>query len=304
MGRRRLVVYIIALAALAVSPAAVAHTEHGEVDDRFLDRGTRLMVGAHDGPQAGPLAVAPWVDGPLPCASSDGSDFRLPLGDQAGVTIVGNATHIEAAFDVPAAGFVAFAVDTATASRTLLMMQEHAVARHRMLADLVPWPDVTPAPVSGIDGPRSGLVGLPYALEDGSQNSLGSTHGLEGNGIHIGYDDEAASWLTTCTGESPGHMALQMQRDALAESLAPGSVVHVVLLYDAALVDWLPRPLESTAVLQLNLYLARAGEEPEMLRATFANDTEATDRIPLLFILGGLGMIAGVGLRSRGRVRD
>lgn len=286
-------VALAALAGLLLVPSHAAHgTEHG-LDDQLVRNGDRLLLGSFDAPQPGPLLVIPYSEDPLPCGPDPSRRFLVRLGPDAAVSFAANATHVQALFDLPAEGYVAFAADTHDAVRALILMQENAVALHRLAADVVrPDANDTGARL------RTGTMGIPYALPGASGHGFG--HEVEGGGIAMAYDSATRGLAGGCRSAEPGHAGLWFLRANLSQSLAPGSLVHVVALYDSAVPQFLPRPLESTRVLQANLYLARPGEDPDGVREALDPRPGADEALPLaLFGLGTVALGLPAALRRR-----
>jgi hypothetical protein len=252
-------VRVLALAAsglVLLLPAVAAHGDERHLDDQLLRNGERLMVGGFDAAQPGPLVVVPYVDGPLTCESAT-AGFLIPLSAQTGVTFLTNATHLLADFDLVVPGYTAFAVDTADAVRSLIMMEEQAVALHALASHGIP-PSTNRSAVAEL---RAGVLGIPYRIPGASVHSLG--HDLAGGGIAMQYGPDAGS-MDAC--ESADRLGLLVPRSVAPSALEPGRIVHVVALHDPDVPQLLPRPLDSTEVLQANLYLARPGEDPEAVR--------------------------------------
>ena len=268
---------VLALAALlwAAAPALA----HGGVDDGdgpLSENGEALMVGSFDAAQEGPLVIVPHRAGPLACA--DATSGALALGDGR-LAFGWNGTALQAVLDVPAngSGAAGFAVDTGEAVRTLLLMREHAVALHR-LAALVLGANTTY---------RSGLLGVPHPVGPAMHDF---EHTAEGGGLLMDYDESTrgGAWCA----DGPGHVVLRFT-DEESDLLRAGGIVHVVVYRDARIPHFLPRPIDgSTAVLQLNLYLARPGEDPAVLQAAFAPRAGAREWLPLGALALGLAWVA------------
>jgi hypothetical protein len=273
---------LLLLVPLLLSSAA-AHEGHG-LDEHLVDNGERLMIGRFASAQPGPLLVVPYVDGPLPCAPGSDHAFLVPLSGTAGVSFLANATHVRAIFDTPTPGYTAFAVDTRDAVRALLMMQERAVALHRLAAWAEPstWNGTRPAEL------RAGLLGIPYDLPGASMHGLG--HDLEGGGIAMSHDATTAG-VDVCHGPASDLMGLAIERALLPEALQAGRIVHAVALYDPRVGVFLPRPLDSTEVLQVNLYLARPGEDPERVRAALDPRPGLEEGVGVAALLLGLAWV-------------
>lgn len=266
-----------ALLVLALLPTAAGHGLDHALEAQLTEGGEALLVGSFDAPQPGALLVAPHRAGPLPCGDLAAAGHRVPLGrGEGGVAFLGNATHVAAVLDLPAPGFVALALDTHAAARTLLLMQEQAVALHRLAAA---------APNGSAWEARGGVLGIPYALPGATGHGFGDA-APEEVGLRLAY--EGAAPLLCAGGAS--HVTLAVER-AVLPSLAPGGVVHAVVLYDAAL-SWIPRPLPSTEVLQVNLYLARPGEDPAAVRAALDPQPGAHEALPLGLLALGLALVA------------
>lgn len=267
------------LAALLAAPLAAAHGEDA-ADAQLMARGEALLLGGFDAPQPGPLLVVPHRAGPLPCGDAAGAGYLVDLGGGARVALAGNASHVAATFDLPGPGFAAVALDTRSAARTLLAMQEQAVALHRLAAA---------APNGSALEARAGVLGIPYALPGASRHSFGHA-APEEVGLRIAYDAPARA-----CGDAV-HFTMAIARDDAADALAPGTVVHAVALYDPEVPGFLPRPVDSTRVLQANLYLARPGEDAGLVRAALDPGPGLAEAVPLAALLLGLA-----GLTRRGR---
>lgn len=270
----------LALLALGLLPLASAHEEHERLEEQLVQDGEAVLIGRFGAPQPGALVVVPYLDGPLPCGEPAEGATTMGLGPGASVRFLSNASHVGAVLDVPRDGYAGFAVDTHSAARTLILMQEQAVALHRLAAAVLNGSGASYA---------SGVLGIPYALPGASAHSL--YHPQEGGGVRMAYD-EAPGPGSACASGEPGHATLAFARTELPGSLAPGSVVHAVALYDPELPRLLPLPLPSTRVAQANLYLARPGEDAAMLRAAFASAPGVQELGPLLLLAGGLGWAA------------
>lgn len=248
---------LVVIAAVFLAPIVLAHGDEEHLDDQLVRNGQRLMVGEFGAAQPGPLLIVPFMEAPLACGSRQ-ADFVVPLSGGAGVTILSNATHILAEFDRPTSGYVAFALDTADAVRALLLMEEQAVSLHVLAAHGVPGgSDRNASPEL-----RVGLLGIPYRIPGASMHSLG--HDLEGGGIAMQYGSGAAT-VAFCE-VAPDRIGFLIERALRPQTLAAGGIVHAVALYDPVVSQFLPRPVDSTEVLQANLYLARPGEDPGELQ--------------------------------------
>jgi hypothetical protein len=277
-------VLLALLAAFVAAPLALGHGEsHDALETQLVDAGAKLMLGSFEAPQPGPLVIVPHHDGALGCGDSTGAGYLVPLGEDAGVSFGTNATHVAATFDLPAGGFVAFAVDTRDASRALIIMREYAIARHRVTAI------VTEGARDGQN--RSGILGVPYELPTAPvAGHAGGPHPIEGGGIQIAYDEgRLPASGQICRAPGGEHVTVSFLRQDFPESLSPGMIVHAVALYDPKIPQFLPRPIdESTRVLQANLYLARANEDPEAIRSALDPSPEALDLLPLAALAVGL----------------
>lgn len=273
---------LLALLALALLlPLAAAHGEQAALDEQLVDDGRRLTVGEFKAPQRGGLVVVPYVEGPLPCEGAAG--YRIPLTPTSGVAFAANATALQALFDGPASegGYTAFAVDTQSAQRALILMQENAVALHGLVGVVREGNDTRA---------RSGALGLPYPIPGAAMHE--PEHPAEGQGIVMDHDG-SFSGAQACPVSEPGHVAITFRFDALPESLGPGKLAHVVALHDPEIAAFLPRPIDdSTAVLQANLYLARPGEDPATIRAALDPSPRVADALPILLLGVGLVWIA------------
>ncbi len=278
---------IVLLLAFLGNPAS-GHHPGDRVDEQLLDAGSRIMYGGFDAGQTGPLVVVPHHEGPLPCTVPERSPYLLPLGDSAGVTFLTNGSHLVAVMDLPVGhdGYAALAMDTGRAVRTLIMMQEHAMSLHRFGAVI---PSMDPG---GNDSARWGLMGVPYELPEPSPHDI--DHPMPGDGIQLDHDDNPRG-AAFCRDDESGHVGFVFPHEGSGEPIGPGRLVHVVALYDEEVAAWLPRPVdESTAIEQWNLYLSRAGEDPEQLRAALSSRIGVDDAVPLLlFALAFVWAVVG-----------
>lgn len=279
------VVGVLTLGLLGALGGAAAHGGEPHLDAQLVREGERLIVGDFTAPQAGALVVVPYVEGPLGCGASAGG-YRVPLSAESGVSFVANETTLQAFFDAPGAGFSAFAVDSHTASRALILMQENAVALHGLVA-LVQRESANATSV------RTGVLGLPYPIP-GAGAGHGFDHTAEGGGVVMSYDNRSFTRASACAGDERGHVALDVPFDAFRETpLRHGALVHVVAMHDPEIPEFLPRPIDaSTQILQANLYLARPGEDPERVRDALAPGVRAHDAIPLAGLGLALALIA------------
>lgn len=288
MNRSGTVLALVALACLA-APAA-AHGDHGPaLDDQLLEAGSALMVGGFDAPQEGALVVVANVDGPLGCDVPAAVDHVLAIGGGGGVAFASNRTHVAAFLDLPGngTGFSGAALDTADAVRTLIMMQEQAVALHRLVAFVA-----ETGPNGTEVSKRTGVFGLPYPLPSDVEHPEG-THiavaDLEAGGAAISYTRGPGE---ACLGDDPGHRGVLFERSAFGRALWPGRVVHTVVFFDADVVGWLPRPVDSTHWPAFNLYLARPGEDPAAVRDALDPRPGAWVWVPLAGVAGALAWVA------------
>lgn len=274
-------VALVAALAAALAPLAGAHGEERDLQDALVEDGDRVVFGAFDLPQDGPLVVVPYVDGPLPCTPGPGA--VIAFDERTGVMFVSNATEVRAVFDLPArgAGYAAFALDTHDAVRALTIMQESAVALHALVGVVIkPTEDGTTEAEQATEA-----LGVPYPIPGTAMHDF--PNAVEGDGIVLDHDDSFTGGATCVT--EPGHVAVSISRAALPDSLRPGQVVHAVTLLDPELPYLLPRPIEgSTRTLQANLYLARPGEDPAAVRAALAPTTGWADVVPLAALALGL----------------
>lgn len=272
------------LFALLLLPLAAAHGGQ-QLDDTLVKNGQALMIGSLDAPQPGALLVVPFVDGPLPCGPEAFGAYRIALTSGTGVAFVANATILQMLVDMPEGegGYSALAVDTHEASRALLLMQQAAVSYHALVGVVKP-----------LNGTRSidvqtGVLGLPYPLEGTA------THGdlppPEGEGIQMAHDRSFRGGAA-CLGDAPGTLVIRVNQTALPESLAPGKLVHVVALHDPSIAGFLPRPLDgTTGILRANLYLARAGDDAEQIRAALDPAPRVADITPIAALAVGLALV-------------
>lgn len=273
--RRGLPLAMLVLASGLVSGLAGAHPEDPQAP-QLVANGEALLLGGWAAPQPGPLLVVPYEAEARPCGDVAGAGYLVDLGGGARLALVGNATHVAATFDLPGPGFVALALDTRTAARTLLVMQEQAVALHALAAAA---PNGT-----GWDA-RRGVLGIPYDLPGASTHGFGHV-APEEVGLRLAYDAPAAACGTA------GHLTLGLARDAVGEAARPGAVVHAVALFDPAVPGFLPRPVDSTQVLQANLYLARPGEDSAAVRAALDPQPGWDEALPLGALLLGVALLA------------
>lgn len=285
------------VAGLLATPVIQAHDAHRTegMDDQLLDAGQGLMVGSFDAPQEGPLVVVPYVEGPIDCNEPAG--YVLPVGGGAGVSFAVNETHLVASVQVPAnaTGYVGVGVDSANAWRTIMMMLEHAIAMHYLGAHVIQ------------DGPngtrsefRSGLMGVPYLFPGAENASVSSPYFIDvpmpGDGVRMIYDAKAP--VRPCPDTRPGHRTVMVDRwtdpeslDAAPrwrDSLGPGSIVHAMVHFDPEVPYALPRPVETTHELQVNLYLTRASEEADRVQAALETRPDATRIVPVAGVAVGL----------------
>lgn len=280
MARARDGALIGALVLLLAAPLVGAHGEERHLEDELVEDGERVLYGAFEFPQDGPLVVVPYVDGPLPCTPERGA--VIAFDDITGVMFVANATDVQAVFDMPPerAGYAGFALDTHDASRALILMQENAVALHGLVGVVM-----KPTDNGTETATATGALGVPYPIPGTATHTF--DHAVEGEGIVLDHDDSFPGG-STCVTEA-GHVAVRIPREALLDSLQPGQVVHAVTLLDPELPYLLPRPIEhSTRLLQANLYLARPGEDPAAVRAAFDPSPGVPDVLPLLALALGL----------------
>jgi hypothetical protein len=248
---------LLGVVGAALAPLAEAHGGHGMGQD-LVAAGESLMIGRAESALPGALVVVPRVPGALGCEGLAESTYVLPLGSEAGVAFVANGSAIEARLDVPPADrvFAAVALDTGGAVRALVGMQETVERLHRLRA-IVLAPDGARA--------REGVLGeAPFAVSGG--------HG-EGSGLDIAYDADSAP-AVPCADDPPGHARLVFPRDEGTR------VLHAVVLLDRDVPQFLPRPLDTTRVLQANLLLAEPGEDAASVRAALAGGAPS-DTLPL-----------------------
>lgn len=257
------------------SGLAAAHPEDQRAP-QLVANGEALLLGGWDAPQPGPLRVVPYEADARPCGDVAGAGYLVDLGGGARLALLGNATHVAATFDLPGPGFVALALDTRTAARTLLVMQEQAVALHALAAA---------APNGTTWEARRGVLGIPYDLPGAGTHGFGDV-APEEVGLRLAYDAPAQA----CG--SGGHLTLSLARDVVGEAAQPGAVVHAVALYDPAIPGFLPRPVDSTHVLQANLYLARPGEDAAAVRAALDPQPGLGEALPLGALLLGVALLA------------
>jgi hypothetical protein len=68
-------------------------------------------------------------------------------------------------------------------------------------------------------------------------------------------------------------------------ALDNGRLLHAVTLYDDQVPLWLPRPLDaSTSIMQWNLYVSRAGEDPESTRLALSPRPPMDDMVPMVLL--------------------
>ncbi len=288
MNRRRiafgfaLVVVLVVVQSLGVS----AHHPEDRLDDQLVDAGNRLMFGGFEARQPGPLVIVPHQDGPLSCRIDRDDAYLLDAGPAAGVNFLTNGTHLRVIVDLPADTpfYAAAAVDTGAAVRSLIMMEEHLVSMHRFGAVKSP---SEPEPEPGNRSVRWGMMGVPYALS--AENASSMQHDLLGDGIRMDHDDQARGGAS-CIDEQHGIVAFFFPHDQQGDPLGPGRIAHAVTLFDDEVVAWLPRPVdESTSIRQWNLYLSRAGEDPQHVRSALSPQPQAGDLVPVALL--GVGFV-------------
>lgn len=271
---------LAAAAMLFISGVASAHGADAGIGDQLVKDGAKLVTGTFTAQQPGPLVVVPHVAQAPECAAAPTTAVVLPLGHDAEVAFFGTADGLHTLVDLPPAtqGFVGMAVDTHDASRALILMDESAIALHGIVS--VAWRDGA-EPVT-----RTGALGVPYALPGEGGHAFNYTP--EGRGILIDHDDSFRGG-STCAGNSPGHRAFSFTALAMPDSVGPGRIVHVVLLYDPDVPAFIPRPIdESTRILEANLYLARAGEDPVLVARALDPQLGLPEYAPLGLVLVGL----------------
>lgn len=287
-----LILLLLALLGLNVS----AHHPDDRLDDQLVDAGDSLMFGGFEARQPGPLVIVPHHDGPLGCRLPAEYAYLLDAGPSAGVGFLTNGTHLLAVLDLPqeTASYAAVAMDTGTAVRSLIMMQEHLVSMHRFGA--VTSPEDLGSQNRTV---RWGLMGVPYAVA--AQNVSAMGHDMPGDGIRLDHDDRARG-ATSCIDERRGLVGFLFAHDREGDPLRPGRLVHAVTLYDEEVATWLPRPVdESTSVRQWNLYLARSGEDPQQVRRALSPQPQAGDLVPMALL--GVGFVWALVGRSAGKRR-
>lgn len=288
--------WLLVVAATALAATASAHDGHETdgLEEQLVDDVGGVMIGRFDAPQAGPLVVVPFTNGPLPCGVSASTDLLVPVGNGTAASFAANATHVQVLLDVPvnATGYIAAALDTADAHRTIMMMMEHAIAIHALGSILVQDDDNQTANVTF----RKGVMGVSYRLPGAEEGSAVSKyfegHPMPGEGIRMQYDLRAP--VTWCRNEEQGAYGVLFERASMTDSLGDGMIVHGVVMWDHDLPAWLPRPIDTTDELQVNLYLARPGERPEALQAALGPG-------PTLQTLISVGCLLAAGLWTAGR---
>lgn len=290
-SRLRLCGFLCAVGLLWVAGVALAHHPSDRLDEQLVDAGDDLMYGGLDSAQPGPLVVVPHVEGPLPCGVPEEGGYLIPFGEGAGVMFLTNGTHLGVVFDVPADQplYAAVGVDTGNAVRALLLMEEHAVTLHRMGALVLP-----EDPGANLTT-RWGLLGVPYDLPGDGPHDI--EHEIPGGGIQLDYDGDPRGG-TFCRSQETGHIAFFHRHDGPQGELRPGALVHAVTLLDAHVPHFLPRPVdESTSIGQWNLYVSKAGEDPDRLQAALSSSPAVDDVVPLvlLVVAGSWFALAGRG---------
>jgi hypothetical protein len=111
----------------------------------------------------------------------------------------------------------------------------------------------------------------------------------EESDVRMAYDSPAPP--VYCGSTEPGHVTLAFDRSGLP-STAPGSLVHVVALVDTSVAGFLPHPLDSTRVLQANLYLVRPGEDARQIEAALSPRPTAQALVPMAGAGAGLALLA------------
>lgn len=295
-----LAVGLLALGALVgLSLLAGAHEAHQTegMDDQLVSAGAGLMVGSFDAPQDGPLVVVPYHDGALGCGSGPELGYVIPIGEEVAVSFVANETHVQAVLDLPPGetGFASFALDTQRAHRTMMLMLEHAVAMHAMGA-LVLEEDEGDVNATFDDG----VMGVPYLFPDAGNASRSSKYFLDidspGGGIRMDY--ESSGPVTWCEGREPGHHVIRLSRQGMGEALTEGAIVHGLVHWDDELAEWLPRPISTTEEFQVNLYLARADEDPEAIKQALDPSPDARTVASIAGL--GVGLVAILGVPRAG----
>ena len=271
--------WLLPLVVLAL-PSALAHGNEQHIDGQLLEDGERLLLGEFTAPQPGALVVVPYVDRPLGCAPPAAAEYRIALGPDAAVSFATNATTFAAFFDVPpfGEGYAGLAIDTHDATRTLILMEENAVALHALVGTVLR---------GTLLETRTGALGLPYPIPGTAAHDMGEFE-PEGGGIVMTHD---GSFLggAACSTEEPGHLAISVELASLPDSLAHGRLVHAVAMFDPELAGFPPRPIDATTgLLQANLYLARPGEDPVRVRDALDPSLGLADALPLLGLAVGL----------------
>lgn len=265
------------LALLALAPAASAHAGP---HDALEPLSGEVMSGALGKPQQGALVVVPLTAGAVACAAGG---VTVPVGEAAHARLLANATHLAVTIEATRTGFAAAAVDTGVALRTLLLMQEAAMAMHRLRAHVGP---------AGSVVEHAGWLGVAHEIEgSGHGHDLGMS--VEGE-MMMTYDDDAGAPAAPCDDASRPFL---FARGELA-TLEAGRVAHLVLLHDARLPAKLPRPIEgTTAVAQLNAYLPDPDDDPRRLHEALSSRAHPSQVLP--FVLGLAAALVAVVLPSR-----
>ncbi|HUR25816.1 MAG TPA: hypothetical protein VM327_07380 [Candidatus Thermoplasmatota archaeon] len=268
------------LVALFLAPGAAANPEDSPpLEDGGLSRAHAALPGQ--------VEVLPWTEGPL--CGADPPQRKIQLREET-VGLSHNATSVAVSFRPAGRAFVAVAAESGGVVRSLVMMEEQELALHTTVSAIVEGGRALAV--------RAGTAGVPVDM-----TSSGKGHG-KGHGMGHGQADASPSIEhgaevpgAACP-DGRGGILLLLDKSGLA--LGPGdAMAHVVVLADLAVPDFLPHPLESTAVEEHNLYLASAGEDADAMQDSFSGRPRATDLAAPVAVVAGAAALALASPRRR-----
>jgi hypothetical protein len=281
------------LLALLALPLAAAHHGADEPGLRSASGGPAMvgqLVGLH---APGALVVAPWQAWRLDGHVDEYAQPALPAPGMA-ASFAQNGTHLAVALDVQGRGWFLLGLDLDTASRALIAMRESLVARHLAVGG---WLDD-----AGNLTWCVGELGIVYPSPDAPAGHEGFAHGPEE--VPVAWDRGLDGSCTIPTGlavqASRGQGATRVEA-AVPKGLLgarPGDVRHALLAFEQERRFLPPKVTEEATRGDLNVLLARPGDDPAALARLVGGAPDGADAAALLAVPAA-GLLLGAALRRQ-----